>query len=179
ASNTAVAIPPGQLIDRLQAAMEQGWTREAMYHTAMAFLAMIAFVYAVRECLKVVQSYLVENTCTRMEKIMAVKVVAHLMKIDLGNLSHEKIGALHGRISRSTVGFVRLLRLVFLSLVPVTITGGFAVATSLAKQPWLGLIMLGVMLVSVGLTIWQLVSQKGVRLTLIRSREDMDGTVVE
>ena len=32
---------------------------------------------------------------------------------------------------------------------------------------------------SVALTVWQLRSQKGVRLSLLRSREELDGTVVE
>lgn len=49
----------------------------------------------------------------------------------------------------------------------------------MSKQPWLGVIMAGVIPTSIGLTIWQLISQKGVRLKLIRSREEMDGTVVE
>src|SRR5262249_47038326 len=40
-------------------------------------------------------------------------------------------------------------------------------------------VMAGVIPVSLFLTIRQLVSQKGVRLALIRSRELMDGTVVE
>src|SRR5262249_45414280 len=85
ASNTAVAVLPGKLIDEIKVAIDQGWTGEAMYHTAIRFLGLIAVVYTVREGLKVVQSYLVESTCTRMEKVMTVKVVAHLMKIDLGS----------------------------------------------------------------------------------------------
>jgi ATP-binding cassette subfamily B protein len=39
--------------------------------------------------------------------------------------------------------------------------------------------MAGVVPVSITLTVRQLISQKGVRLKLIRSREIMDGTVVE
>jgi ATP-binding cassette subfamily B protein len=178
-ASTAIAVLPGRLIDDMKNGMDRGLSSAAMYALALELLGLIAIAYAAREGMKVLQSNLVESTCTRMEKLMTVRVVSHLMKIDLGNLSHEKIGALHGRISRSTVGFVRLLRLMFISLVPVSITGGLALITALAKQPWLGLIMTGVIPLSVTLTIWQLISQKGVRLTLIRSREDMDGIVVE
>ena len=39
--------------------------------------------------------------------------------------------------------------------------------------------MAGVIPVSLALTIWQLITQKGIRLGLLRSREAMDGTVVE
>ena len=47
------------------------------------------------------------------------------------------------------------------------------------KEPWLGLIMAGVIPASVALTVWQLSTQKDVRLKLMRTREEMDGTVVE
>ena len=39
--------------------------------------------------------------------------------------------------------------------------------------------MTGVIPISVALTLWQLSTQKGVRLELMKSREMMDGTVVE
>jgi Amt family ammonium transporter len=48
------------------------------------------------------------------------------MKVELGTLTHEKVGALNGRISRSVTGFVRFLRLSFLDFFPALITGTFA-----------------------------------------------------
>src|SRR5439155_18278679 len=74
---------------------------------------------------------------------------------------------------------VRFLRLSFLDFFPAVLTGGFALCATLSKQPWLGFVMVGVIPMSLLLTIWQLYSQKSVRLKLIRSRELMDGTVVE
>src|SRR5262249_55326686 len=52
-------------------------------------------------------------------------------------------------------------------------------SAAITKQPWLGLVMVGVIPASVFLTVRQLVSQKGIRLRLLRSKEEMDGTVVE
>src|SRR5262245_43334670 len=109
---------------------------------------------------------------------MTVRVVGHLLKVNLGNLTHEKVGALHGRISRSVDGFVRFLRLGFLDFLPAILTGVFALATSVGKEPWLGVVMAGVIPASLALTVWQLISQKGVRLKLLRTREHMRGTVV-
>jgi ATP-binding cassette subfamily B protein len=57
--------------------------------------------------------------------------------------------------------------------------GSFALVAALSKEPRIALAMVGVIPVSVALTMWQLVTQKGVRLGLMRSREAMDGTVVE
>ena len=52
------------LIDQMKTGMEQGWPGDTMYRTALLFLGLMAVAYAVRELLKVAQSYLVENTCT-------------------------------------------------------------------------------------------------------------------
>jgi ATP-binding cassette subfamily B protein len=143
------------------------------------FLGIVGGIFVLREILQLVRGILVENTCTRVEKEMTVRAISHLMKADLASLSHDKIGALQGRLSRSVVGFVRFIRLAFLDFLPPLVTGLFALVAALTKQPMLALAMAAVIPVSVYLTLRQLSSQKGVRLALIRSREDMDGTVVE
>jgi ATP-binding cassette subfamily B protein len=179
ACNTALPLLLGRLVDDVQRGTEQRLSHAAMYQTAGLVLALVAGAYLLREGLQVARRYLVENSCTRIEKVMTVKLVAHLMKTDLGTLAQEKVGTLHGRISRSVVAFVRFLRLGFLDLFPALMSGAFALLAVLGKQPWLGLAMTGIIPVSFFLTVRQLVSQKGVRLALMRSREAMDGTVVE
>jgi ATP-binding cassette subfamily B protein len=179
ACNTAIPLLLGGLVDDVKQGTERSLTHTALYQAAALFLGLIALAYLVREGLQVARRYLVERSCTRMEKIMTIKVVSNLLKADLTTLTHEKVGALNGRISRSVVGFTRFLRLAFLDFFPAVATGGFALIAALSKQPWLGLVMAGIIPVSFFLTVRQLISQKGVRLTLIRSREAMDGTIVE
>lgn len=176
ACNTALPILLGKLVDGVQGNVYPGWTVRA---TATYFLVFLAGVYLLREGLNVLRRHLVESSCTRLEKVLTIKLVSHLMKVDLAALSQEKVGALQGRINRSVVGFVRFLKLSFLDLLPPLATGGFALIYAVSKQPWLALAMTGVIPLSVFLTIRQIVSQKGVRLKLIRNREEMEGTVVE
>jgi ATP-binding cassette subfamily B protein len=182
AANTVIPLLLGTLVDqlqRLQRDRQAGGAPDVLFRTALFYLVLIGAVYFLRELFNVARRYMVENTCTRIDRDMTVRVVAHLLKVDLGTLTHEKVGALHGRISRSVDGFVRFLRLFFLDFFPAVLTGAFALIATLTKQPWLGLIMVGVIPASISLTLWQLTSQKGVRLRLLRSREEMDGTVVE
>jgi ATP-binding cassette subfamily B protein len=179
ACNTALPLLLGKLVDRVTAGAREELAHEALYRLAGFYLVLIALAYLLREGLQVVRRYLVENSCTRIEKVMTIKLVSHLLITDLAFLTHEKVGALHGRISRSVVGFIRFLRLAFLDFFPPVLTGVFALVATLSKQPWLALAMAGVIPVSVFLTVRQLISQKGVRLALMRSREAMDGTVVE
>jgi ATP-binding cassette subfamily B protein len=179
ASNTAMPLLMGRLIDRVKTGTEQATGADVLWRTAVFYLAAIASAYALREGLNVGRRYLVENACTRLDKLMTVRLVSHLLKVDLSALTHEMVGALQGRISRSVVGFVRLLRLGFLDFFPPVLSGAFALIAALSKEPWLALAMVGVIPVSLLLTIRQMITQKGVRLQLIRSRETMEGTVVE
>ena len=79
-------------------------------------------------------------------------------------------------MSPAACGFLRVGSLDFL---PALLAGSMALSAVVAKQPWLGLVTLGVIPISTYLTVRQLMSQKGVRLQLLRCRENMDGTVVE
>ncbi len=179
AANTTMALLLGRLVDRIKAGSEAREGAEILYHAAALILGLIAVTYLLREALQIARRYLVENTCTRIDRDMMVRLVSHLLRVDLSSFTHEKVGALHGRITRSVDGYVRFLRLAFLTFFPALLTGLFALGATASKQPWVGVAMLGVIPTSIALTIWQLVSQKGVRLKLIRTREEMDGTVVE
>jgi ATP-binding cassette subfamily B protein len=177
--NTSIPLFLGQLVDVMQRAVARGAEAAEFISGAVRYLGLIAGAYVLREGLQVARRNLVEKTCTRIEKVMTVKVVSHLLKAPLTSLAHERVGSLHGRIQRSVVGFVRFLRLCFLDFMPAVFLGLFALAAAMFKQPYLALVMLGVIPLSIALTVRQLISQKGVRLSLMRSREQMDGTVVE
>ena len=177
--NTAMPLLLGRLVDYVKQGIEEGLSHQTLYYLAARILALIGLLYLLREGFNVLRRYLVENTCTRLNRDMSVRLVSHLMKVDLATLTQEKIGALQGRIFRSVDGFIRFLRLNFLDFFPALATGLFALAAALAKQPELGLVMLGVIPMAVFLTVRQLISQKGVRLRLMRSCEEIDGAVTE
>jgi ATP-binding cassette subfamily B protein len=179
ASNTAIALYLGTLVNAVNPQTNPGLSRSTLWHVAGFYLGLIGLAYFVREVTNVLRRYLVENTCTRTDRDMCVRVVSHLMEVDLSALSHEQVGSLHGRITRSVEGLVRFLRISFLDFIPAILSGSFSLVAALSKQPKIALIMAGVVPLSLALTIWQLLTQKGVRLGLLRSRELMDGTVVE
>jgi ATP-binding cassette subfamily B protein len=179
AANTGLSILSGKIVDRVTHGLTGGESRDAVFEAVAALLGGVAGLILARESLQVLRRFLVENTCTRIERHLSVRVIDHIMQADLTRLTHEKVGVLHGRIFRSVAGFMRLLRLSFLDFFPALVIGLMAIGTAVYKQPVLGLVMLGVIPCSVGLTVWQLMSQKRVRMTLIRVNEGMDGTVVE
>ena len=181
-ANTAIPVLLAGLVGGLEdmkARGDSGVPAGDLFGAAVRYLGLLSAVYLGREALHVVRRYLVENTCTRIDRDMTVRLVSHLLKVNLGEFTHEKVGALHGRISRSVEGFVRFLRLSFLDFMPAILTGLFALTAAASRDSRMGLVMLGVIPTSVSLTVWQLVSQKNVRLRLLRTREEMDGIVVE
>jgi ATP-binding cassette, subfamily B, bacterial len=179
AANTAIALCLGRLVDAVSPGVHSTLTRESLTKVAAVYLAIIGTSYLVREAMNVLRRFLVENTCTRIDKDIYVRVVSHLMKVDLAVLAQDQVGALYGRITRGVDGLVRFMRIGFLDSIPALLTGTFALAAALSKQPKIALAMAGVVPVSLGLTIWQLITQNGVRRDLLRSRELMDGTVIE
>ena len=178
-ANTAIALGIGWLIDGVNPQVHPGQTRAALARVASLYLGFIGLAYLVRETTNVLRRYLVENICTRIDKDMHVRVVSHLMKVDLARLERDQVGALYGRVTRSVEGLIRFMRIGFLDFVPAVLLGVFALWATVAKQPRMALVMGGVIPLSLGLTVWQLIAQKGVRLALLRSREAIDGTVVE
>jgi ATP-binding cassette subfamily B protein len=179
ACGIALALFMGRLVDGIKPDILKSQTNDTLYHMAALWLGLIGAAYLLREILNVLRRYLVTNTCTRINRDMSLQLMSHMMSVPLATLQREKVGTLQGRIFRSVDGLVRFLRLNFMEFIPAFFTGLFALVTAIYKQPVLGLVMLGVVPITILLTVRQLLSQKSVRLQLMRSCEEIDGAVVE
>ncbi len=179
AGNAAVALLLGRLMDSAQRGLQEDLPRPQLMGIAAGILGSIALIYIAREAFTVLRRHLVERATSAVNRDMQTRVVGHLLRIRLTSFSSEKIGVLHGRIFRSVEGMTRFLRLMFLDCLPAFFTGFFALAAAVSKHALLGIVMLGVVPLAVWLTMRQLASQKGVRLSLMRDAEEIDGTVVE
>ena len=151
----------------------------AMRSFVLRALGILTALYLGKESLQLIRRWLVTRTNTRIEAAMTVRLVAHLLRIDLGALARERVGSLHGRISRSVEGFVKFLRVVLTDFLPAILTAGVAIYYGLTTNWKIGLVMVGVVPISLMITVWQVISQKGIRQKLLRAKEGLDGTVVE
>lgn len=146
---------------------------------AISVLAVLAGAYILKESLQLLRRWIVSRTTARIERNMTVRLVGHLLKVDLGALARERVGSLHGRITRSVEGFVKFLRVSFGDFVPAVLLAGFALGAGIHQEWRVGLVMLCVVPVSILITAWQVRSQKGIRAALLQAKEGLDGTVVE
>jgi len=167
------AVVLGRFVDQLTT------TGNPVFSLAVPFLIFIVIVILLRESLTVVRKYLVENVATQTEKKQTIRTVDRLLKADIEFITKTRIGALHGRISRSIQGLVRLIKLGFLDFFPAFFAALSALAIAFYQKPSLASFMLLVIPAGLFIVVKQIASQKGIRVSLLRGKEDVDGKVVE
>lgn len=177
AVETGIALLIGILFERVTGFAGRP-ASEWMRFVILALIS-LAGAYILKESLQFLRRWVVTRTTTRIEREMTVRLVGHLLKVDLGVLARERIGALHGRISRSVEGFVKFLRVTFGDFLPAILTAAFALVAGFQQEWRVGIVMLCVIPISILITAWQVNSQKGIREALLRAKEGLDGTVVE
>lgn len=167
------AVILGRLVDKLVG------TEHLDFSVAIPFIVLIIGIILVREALTVVRKYFVENVATQTDKKQTVNVIEHLLKTDIANINQQQIGSLHGRIFRSILGMIRIIKLGFLDFFPVFFSALAAIVIALTQKPLLASVMVLVIPVGLFIIVWQVASQKGIRVALLRGKEKIDGTVVE
>ena len=172
-----IALLSGELFDRVSGF--NGKPPSEWRDFVILALGGLAVAYILKESLQLLRRWIITRTTARIERNMTVHLVGHLLKVDLGALARERVGSLHGRISRSVEGFVKFLKVSFSDFLPAVLMVVFALGAGLWREWRVGLAMLGVVPVAIFITVWQVKSQKGIRVALLHAKEGLDGTVVE
>ncbi len=168
------AIILGKFVDRIVN------TKLFSFQIAIPFIVTILVVVIVREAITVIRKYLVENVATQTEKKQTTAVINQLLQTDITSfINKQQIGSLHGRIFRSIQGLVRVVKLGFLDFFPTLFSALAAIAIAFYQKPPLASVMILVIPVGLLIVIKQISSQKGIRVALLRGKEQIDGTVVE
>ena len=149
------------------------------FSTAIPFLLVIAVSIVLREIIKIIHKYIVENTCTQLEKKALVKLVNHILLLKIDYYTGIQVGALNGRMHRSLEGLIKLVKLLFLDFAPSTIAAVLAIVIAFVKLPTLGCVMVLAIPTTLLIVFWQIHSQAGIRLSLLHNKERIDGKVVE
>jgi ATP-binding cassette subfamily B protein len=168
------AVILGKLVDQLVS----GST--ILFSVVVPFILLLCIVILVREGLTVILKYLIQNIATQTDKDQTVKVIERLLKVDIGGyLYQQQIGSLYGRIFRSIEGLISLLKLTFLDFMPVFFAALAAIGIAFLQKPLMASVMILVIPTGLYLVVKQVSSQKGIRVALLRKKEEVDGKVVE
>lgn len=150
------------------------------FRKVIPFLLLILIVNIVNEVIKIIRRLIVEDTATKTEKFARGKVIKSLLKAPLSYFRENMTGNIHGRMNRCLEGTIKLEKLLFMDFAPAIFNGIAAIITIFMTLPiQLALPMLFVIPIGVFIVFKQINSQKGIRVELLESKSQMDGTIVE
>ena len=153
---------------------------EISFNKVIPFLVFILIVNVVNEVIKILRSVLVEDTATRTEKKARGMVIKSLLMAPLSYFRKNMTGNIHGRLNRCLDGTIKLEKLLFMDFAPAIFNAIAAIITIFLTLPiTLAMPMLLVIPIGVFIVLKQIKSQKGIRVELLESKSEMDGTIVE
>ncbi len=169
---TPLAI--GYLTDHVLAA------RSATLPSVLPILLGILLVNVVNEVIKVIRRLIVEDAATQAKKNALQQAALSLLLAPLSYFRGHMTGNIHGRLNRSLEGTVKLIKLVFMDFAPAVTTGLAAIVTIFLQLP-VGVACLVILVIPVGtfIVFRQISTQKGIRVELMDTKAEMDGTMVE
>lgn len=151
-----------------------------MFQKVLPILAFILVVNVVNEIIKVIRRLMVEDTATYVEKTGRQKAADSLLKAPLAYFRGNMTGNIHGRLNRSLEGTTKLIKLIFMDFAPAVATGIAAIVTIFVKLPIpIALLTILVIPVGTGIVLRQITTQKGIRVELMNTKAELDGTMVE
>ena len=150
------------------------------FEKVIPFLIFILIVNVVNEIIKIIRRVLVEDTATRTEKKARGMVIKSLLMAPLSYFRKNMTGNIHGRLNRCLDGTIKLEKLLFMDFAPAIFNSIAAIITIFLTLPIsLALPMMFVIPIGVYIVLKQIKSQKGIRVELLNSKSEMDGTIVE
>ena len=153
---------------------------EVSFEKVIPFLVFILIVNVVNEIIKIIRRVLVEDTATRTEKKARGMVIKALLMAPLSYFRKNMTGNIHGRLNRCLDGTIKLEKLLFMDFAPAIFNSIAAIITIFLTLPIsLALPMMLVIPIGVVIVLKQIGSQKGIRVELLNSKSQMDGTIVE
>lgn len=153
---------------------------EISFSKVIPFFIFILIINVVNEVIKIIRRVLVEDTATRTEKKARGIVIKSLLMAPLSYFRKNMTGNIHGRLNRCLDGTIKLEKLLFMDFAPAIFNGVAAIITIFITLPIsLALPMLLVIPIGIAIVLKQIHSQKGIRVELLESKSQMDGTIVE
>ena len=150
------------------------------FEKVIPFLIFILIVNVINEIIKIIRRVLVEDTATRTEKKARGMVIKSLLMAPLSYFRKNMTGNIHGRLNRCLDGTIKLEKLLFMDFAPAIFNSIAAIITIFITLPIvLALPMMLVIPIGVFIVLKQIKSQKGIRVELLNSKSEMDGTIVE
>ncbi len=142
-------------------------------------LMIISFLYLHSAVFTYIRKICIERASTDIWEILTSINIDHLLHIDLEWLKHQELGGLNARFQRSIDGAVKLLKIIFMDLIPALLMMVCAIIVSVQNSPMIGLIITLVIPIAFYMILRQIRSQQGIRIALNRAIETIQAKLIE
>ncbi|MBY2941884.1 ABC transporter ATP-binding protein [Rhizobium leguminosarum] len=161
----------GDIVDSIIAGqpMDGAWT---------VFLLLVGCLVG-RISLVTLQKYLVERSAVTVQKRVLQENVSKILSVRTDALQSVRVGEATSRLEKRVVGTVRFLKLIFLEGLPQLAIAIPALVLAFTESVLAGTVMLAVLALSVVITVFQIISQRGIRIALIDKAAALAGRLAE
>ncbi|SMD01102.1 ATP-binding cassette domain-containing protein [Primorskyibacter flagellatus] len=140
---------------------------------------MIVAVLLVRILLVVMQKFLVERTAVGLQRNVTMGNLRKILSLRVDAIQSLRSGEVAVLLDKRVHGMVRWLKLIFLDAIPLLAIAIPAVIFAFRENFYAGGVILIVLALSAIVTVLQIRSQKGIRITLIQKAASLAGQITE
>lgn len=153
---------------------------EINFFHVIPILLLILIVNVGNELMIILRRIMVEDTATKTEQKARGIVISSLLKAPLLYFKENMTGNIHGRLNRCLEGTIKLEKLLFMDFAPAIFNSIAAIVVIFTTLPIiLALPMLLVIPIGIAIVFRQISTQKGIRVELLETKSEMDGSIVE
>jgi ATP-binding cassette, subfamily B, bacterial len=168
----ATALPAlivGRIVDRIAKSGPTPWMLGGALVSCMVAQAL----------LRAVSHTLVHAVLPGIEVEYRARQIRSVLRSPINEAADDMAASINSRMARGVDGALRLLRLALNDFLPIATRLVWAVIIAFYFSPWFGLIIAGMLPLSLLVVTMQLRSQAGVRITIEQAKANLDGVATE
>ena len=151
----------------------------AAHAEAWPFFGLIAASLVGKEACTISRKYIIERQATALEKGAFLEQARHLLAVRVDALQDRRVGDLAVRLDKSVEGLIKLTKVTFLEGLPNLATACVALTLAYGAHWSVGVAMVGAVGAGGLLTMAQIRSQEGIRISLNEQKAAMGGSIAE
>eukprot|EP00548_Thalassiothrix_antarctica_P010745 CAMPEP_0194159902 /NCGR_PEP_ID=MMETSP0152-20130528/78093_1 /TAXON_ID=1049557 /ORGANISM="Thalassiothrix antarctica, Strain L6-D1" /LENGTH=720 /DNA_ID=CAMNT_0038869531 /DNA_START=337 /DNA_END=2500 /DNA_ORIENTATION=- len=146
---------------------------------AWPLFTLIAASLVGKEICTISRKYIVERQATALQKGAFLDQAKHLLSVRVDALQDRRVGDLAVRLDKSVEGLIKLTKVTFMEGIPNMTTAAFALYLAYNSHWAVGAAMAGAVTVGAAVTVLQVNSQKGIRISLNEQKAGLGGSIAE
>jgi ABC-type multidrug transport system fused ATPase/permease subunit len=168
-----------QMVPRLMRNLMNSLSKSSATDQLTLLLLTMASAYVSAQALRVLQRVVVERAATRLGAELISMGMSNLIRNSMAWHMETSVGQIHVRLERSAHAIADLLKVAIGDIVGPLMGISFSLVLLFETNRIGGITAMTVAAALCGVTVWQIVNQSGVRVSINRAREILGGEVID